>query len=166
MNQGLERWRGSVCHREDGGRSRHGLYGGISVSGRETEHQGDGRLVDRVVVSLTTAWSFDMPVELEKLAFVDLADMAAVLDVLIEQVSRYSILEERKEMAEELFTGMAVGLVREEFAEVHVMSVAGWSWEELQETPVDVVERMALYKAVTDTMRSGGTLDFGGSSLG
>jgi hypothetical protein len=107
-----------------------------------------------------------MPVELEKLAFVDLADMAAVLDVLIEQVSRYSILEERKEMAEELFTGMAVGLVREEFAEVHVMSVAGWSWEELQETPVDVVERMALYKAVTDTMRSGGTLDFGGSSLG
>lgn len=133
---------------------------------REGAYDDDGGLVDRVVVSLTTAWSFNLPVELESLALVDADDVAIVLEMLVEQIGKYAGFVERKAMAEELFARMAAGLVPEEFAEVHVMAVAGWSWGELQETPADVVERMAIYKAVAETMSTGGTLDFGGSSIG
>jgi hypothetical protein len=133
---------------------------------REGAHHNDGGLVDRVVVSLTTAWSFDLPVELDSLALVDADDVGVVLEVLVEQVAKLSGLVERKTIAEELFARMAAGSVPEEFAEVHVLAVAGWSWRELQETPADVVERMAIYKAVAETMSTGGTLDFGGSSIG
>ena len=133
---------------------------------REGAPDDDGGLVDRVVVSLTTAWSFDLPVKLESLVLVDAGDVAVVLEVLVEQVAKFSGLVERKAMAEALFARMAAGLVPQEFAEVHAMSVAGWSWRELQETPADVVERMMIYEAVAETMNTGGTLDFGGSSSG
>lgn len=133
---------------------------------REGRSDCDGGLVDRVVMSLTTAWSFDLPVELESLALVDANDMAVVLEVLVEQIAKFAGFVERKAMAEELFSGLAAGSVPEGFAEVHVMSVAGWSWGELQDTPADVVERMVIYEAVAETMSTGGTLDFGGSSGG
>ena len=39
------------------------------------------------------------------------------------------------------------------------MAVTGWTWSELQETPADVVEDLALYLAVKDTWEHGGELD-------
>ena len=40
------------------------------------------------------------------------------------------------------------------------MAATGWSWQTLQETPADVVQKMAVYLTVTQTIQSKGSLDF------
>ena len=40
------------------------------------------------------------------------------------------------------------------------MDATGWSWPELESTPVAVLERHALYLAVKRVAQHGGELDF------
>ena len=41
-----------------------------------------------------------------------------------------------------------------------IMDATGWSWPELESTPVAVLERHALYLAVKRVAQHGGELDF------
>ena len=68
-----------------------------------------------------------------------------------------------KDAAESLFASMITGRVPPEFADAHLMAFTGWSWSELQQTPADVVVRMAIYIAVSRTLLNGGSLDLPGS---
>ena len=122
--------------------------------------QGESEQVDRMLVSLTVAWSFDLPLKPQYLSSIDTEDIVAVLEVLRREVVPYWKQPDRKAMAEELFSGLAAGTVPQEFEEVHVMALTGWSWEVLQDTPADIVEKMATYLAVTSARDSDGTVDF------
>ena len=62
-------------------------------------------------------------------------------------------------MAEKLYRGLNSGVLTDEFAEAHIMAATGWSWQELQNTPADVVEMMVTYLCVTQAISSGSTLD-------
>ena len=86
-------------------------------------------------------------------------DVVAILELLEREVAPLWRSGTSKLLAEELLSGLATGLVPDEFAEAHMMAQTGWSWETLQETPADVVERMATYLAVREAREIGGTLD-------
>ena len=130
----------------------------------EARHSGDaGRrgpdLAHRALVSLTTAWSFPEETSLDSLAQRDAADVLAAMELLGRKVSLPGDAQPPKLLAEELFAGLAVGRVPEQFAEVHIMALTGWDWETLQETPADVVELMVLYMAVKDAIDNASSLD-------
>ena len=121
-------------------------------------------LVDHLLVALTTAWSFDEPVSLDSLAAREGADMDAVVEVLCASVLPAAVGDGEVLPAahgggkEDLFRGLLAGRVPSPFAEVHILALTGWTWAALQETPVDVVARMAEYLAVRSVKDSGGTL--------
>ena len=121
---------------------------------------GSVALGDRVLVSLTPAWSFQEKVCLESLCLRDVADTAAVLEVLQREVLSPLSRERPTRLAEDLFVGLAAGTIPPPFAEVHLMALTGWSWETLLQTPLDVVEKMAIYRAVKETRETGGYLSF------
>ena len=112
------------------------------------------------LVSLTTAWSFPDPVCPEAMARRDDGDIVAVLEALTSEVAPLWGGQSPKELAEELFGGLVAGRVPNQFVEAHIMALTGWSWSTLQETPADVVERMALYMAVRQAREVDGALDF------
>ena len=47
-----------------------------------------------------------------------------------------------------------------EFEANTIMDATGWSWPELESTPVAVLERHALYLAVKRVTQNGGDLEF------
>ena len=120
----------------------------------------DDGLVDRALVSLTAAWSFQEPVGLDALARREEADMVAVLEVLLRESLPRLVRGPLREDAEQLFTGLAVGRIPAGFSEIHLMAVTGWSWRTLQETPVDVVRKMATYLSVQQARDTGGKLEY------
>ena len=117
-------------------------------------------LVERALVSLTTAWSFCDAIGLESLARRDARDLITVLEAF--QCDVVLPLEEDTPviMAEELFAGMVGGRIPPRFAEAHLMAATGWSWQTLQETPADVVQTMAIYLAVRQTRETKAVLEF------
>ena len=126
----------------------------------DRERLGPASIAERALASLTTGWSFREPVSAESLAHRDRNDLMAVMGVLEREVVPALGDHDPRALAEELFEGLARGSVPHEFAEVHIMARTGWSWATLQETPADVVERMALYLAVTQAREAEGTLEF------
>ena len=120
----------------------------------------DTALLERALVSLTTAWSFADEISPETLARRDAADLAAVLDVFCRHAARYAAAHTRATDAERLFATLAAGRIPPDFADVHLMLATGWSWRELQETPADVVARAWTYLAVRETRETGGELDY------
>ncbi len=117
-------------------------------------------LIDRALVSLTTAWSFHEPVSVDSLEHRDTEDVVAVLKVLEREVMPLWNGSSPRLLAEDLLSGLVTGRVPDEFSEAHIMAVTGWSWAALMETPVDVVEKMAIYLAVRHVRDIGGALDF------
>ena len=124
------------------------------------DQRGDLDTVGRALVSLTVAWSFREEPSAEALALRDDDDIIAVLEAFQRDVIPCRRGGEPKEMAQELFVGLAAGQVPPRFEEVHMMAATGWSWRTLQETPVDVVRQMAVYLAVKQAMDSGGALEY------
>ena len=120
---------------------------------------GEGDLADRVVISLTTGWSFDEPISLASLGRRDPEDMIAAMELVKREAAPLLDTNDPRSLAEQLLHGLVEGRIPEEFAEVHIMALTGWSWAELQDTPADVVERMALYLAVKQTREVGGILE-------
>lgn len=55
---------------------------------------------------------------------------------------------------------MAKGRISPPFSEVHMMTVYGWTWDELMAIPIDVIERLTLYTNVRHVIDHGGELDF------
>ena len=127
-----------------------------TAQGREDE----AGLAEQVLLALTTAWSFTEEVSVASLARRDPRDTAAAMNVLEHEVGSLGAGRRPKEHAEGLFQGLAAGAVPDEFAEVHIFAHTGWTWQELQETPADIVRKMAVYLAVKLARDSGGTLDF------
>ena len=111
------------------------------------EADGDD-LVDRALLSLTTAWSFGQDISLASLRQREPRDLVAILKTFREEVIPWLEESDLKDMAEELFAGMVEGRVPRRFLEVHLMAATGWSWQTLRTTPADVVQRMAVYLAV------------------
>ena len=124
------------------------------------EDRGAPGLVERALVSLTTAWSFADEVCLETLAQRHADDLIAVLEVFHREVAPLLRGDSIREMAEELFAEMIAGRIPGQFSEAHLMAVTGWSWHTLQETPADVVEKMSIYLAVTQARDDKRDLDF------
>lgn len=119
-------------------------------------------LADAALVDLTTGWSFVEEVSAESLALRDFDDLVAVMDAFRQKIAPRLIERSAKDVMEGLFAAMIAGNIPAGFAEVHLMASTGWSWRELQQTPVDVVMRMAAYLAVCQTRINGGSLEFPG----
>ena len=124
------------------------------------EGQDASGLVERALVSLTTAWSFDDKVCLEALGERQADDLIAVLEVFHRDVVPLLGGDGHKGMAEELFAELIAGRIPGQFAEAHLMAATGWNWHTLQETPADVVEKMSIYLAVTQAREGRQDLDF------
>lgn len=114
----------------------------------------------KALAALTEAWSFHEEVTPEAVASREPNDLVIALQALLEGPLREVVCPEPKDGAEELFEALARGRVPPAFAEVHIMAATGWAWSVLQETPLDVVERMLAYLAVRQALDSGGHLDF------
>ena len=117
-------------------------------------------LIERALVSLTTAWSFDDEVCPEALAERQADDLIAVLEAFHREVVPLLRGDSLRGMAEELFAEMIAGRIPGQFAEAHLMATTGWNWHTLQETPADVVEKMSIYLAVTQVREGKQDLDF------
>jgi hypothetical protein len=125
-----------------------------------TSHDTESDLIERALASLTIAWSFPEQVSPESLARLGAEDRIAMLDAFQRETSPYLESESPKAMAEALLTSLTRGQVPPNFAEVHVMAATGWSWHTLQETPADIVQKMALYLAVQHARATSASLDF------
>ena len=121
---------------------------------------GEVELVERALVSLTTAWSFCEPISRESLARRDAEDVIAAMELLQREVVPLWNGHSPRLLAEELFIGLMTGRIPDEFVETHVMALTGWSWETLQKTPAEVVERKSLYLTVKQAIEVDGALDF------
>ena len=120
---------------------------------------GDGQAADRVLASLTAAWSFDDEVHVSALSRRLPHDLTAAFDALHDRVLS-PLTEPVRDIAEELFAGLVSGRVPEQFTESHVMAIIGWDWATLQRTPADVVRHMVLYLLVREARAGGASLDF------
>ena len=118
------------------------------------------RLVDRALLSLTSAWSFAEELTLEAVSSRDIADLIAVLEALQAEAWPLEDAVESQDLAEDLFAGLAIGRVPPRFADVHLMAATGWSWQTLQSTPADVVRKMAIYLSVTQARNTASSLEF------
>ena len=118
---------------------------------------GDERLVETAILQMTSDWCFDEPVTVDALRARDADDLACVIEAIISTYGTSS--EGKREVAQRLFRGLHSEVLPEDFAEVHIMAATGWSWQELQNTPVDVVEKMVTYLDVTRAVSSGSSLD-------
>ena len=118
---------------------------------------GEEGLVETAILQLTSDWSFDEPITPDALKARDPDDIACVVEAIVSVFGPPS--ESINEMAERLFRGLHSGVLSEEFAEVHIMAATGWSWQELQNTPADVVDNMVTYLGVTQALSSGSSLD-------
>lgn len=123
-------------------------------------HDSEADLVERALASLTVAWSFPEQVSPEALACLGAEDRIAMLDAFHREISPYLRSESPKAMAEALLTNLVRGHIPSEFAEAHIMAATGWTWQTLQETPADVVQKMAIYLAVQRTRATSASLDF------
>ena len=109
----------------------------------EVGRLGAGEVADRVLVSLTAAWSFGDEVGVSALSRRSPRDLTAAFEALHDRVLS-PLTGPVRQIAEELFTGLVTGTVQPGFAEAHIMAVTGWDWATLQDTPADVVQRMAV----------------------
>ncbi len=116
--------------------------------------------MDRALVALSVGWSFSEIISPDTLASRSREDLTAVLEVLHADVIAPLEAEDTRAGAQELFAGLVEGRLPTEFFEAHIMAATGWTWEALQETPVDVVRRLAVYLAVRQAHASQETLDF------
>jgi hypothetical protein len=123
-------------------------------------HDTESDLVERALASLTIAWSFPAQVSPEALSRLDADDRIAMLDAFQRETSPYLESKNPKAVAEALLTSLVRGQVPPEFAEAHVMAATGWTWQALQETPADLVQKMAIYLAVQHARATSASLDF------
>ena len=133
----------------------------------ETGQADRGELADETLAVLTKAWGFEEPVCPASVRNREPDDVAAVLAEIGAVMER--LLRARKDrdvLAMELFAGLMEGRVPEAFEEAHLMWRTGWTWQQLQETPADVVELMSVYLSVVDAMQSGGSVGVGGDGDG
>ena len=126
-----------------------------------------GELADETLAVLTKAWGFEEPVCPASVRNREPDDVAAVLaevGAVMERLLRAR--KDRDALAMELFAGLMEGRVPEAFEEAHLMWRTGWTWQQLQETPADVVELMSAYLSVVDAMESGGSVGVEGDGDG
>lgn len=117
-------------------------------------------LIEQALASLTVAWSFEDEVTSKTVSNRDEDDQIAILEIFHREVVPRLEAASPRRMAEELFAGLMKGQMPPQFDETHIMASTGWSWQTLQETPADVVQKMSVYLAVTRTMQNRGSLDF------
>ncbi len=117
-------------------------------------------LADGVLVSLTTAWSFDMPIESASIESIAAEDVVVALRAVHRMLAALWDPRRQRELAERLFVEMAAGRTPDEFEEPRIMALTGWSWQALQDTPADVVEAMTTYLVVREARERGGEVEF------
>lgn len=127
---------------------------------RDWPHEG-ADLIDHALTSLTIAWSFSEEIGVGTIAGRDADDLIAVIEAFREDVAPHLLdARHRVELAQRLFACMVVGQIPREFEEAHIMAATGWSWQALQATPADVVQRVTIYLAVREARANQGSLEF------
>lgn len=121
--------------------------------------EGGPALVECALAGLTVAWSFPEPVDARSVSARRPGDLAEALAFVQDRVIAPLDAATPREMAESLFAGLVAGQLPDAFLESHVMAATGWDWNTLQETPADVVQRMAVYLAVRLARDTGAELD-------
>jgi len=121
---------------------------------------GQNSLVEQALVALTVAWSFCEPVGLESLGRRAPGDVLTMMKVMEREIVPLWGRDRPRVLGEELFTGLVGGQIPALFAEAHIMAQTGWSWGTLQETPADVVEKMAIYLAVRQAVETKATIEY------
>ncbi len=116
-------------------------------------------LVEQALASLTAAWSFPEEVSPEAVRLRQPDDVAAALAVALREVLPALGGADAGPMAQELFAGLLRGQVPTAFTEAHLLALTGWTWHELQETPADVVRKLAIYLAVRHALDTRGSLE-------
>ena len=133
----------------------------------DTAGQADGDLAEEMLALLTTGWGFEEPVCPASVRNREADDLAAALAEAGAVMERlFKVRKERDALTMELFAGLMAGRAPAAFDEAHLMSRTGWTWQELQDTPADVVELMSVYLSVVDAMESGGSVGVEGDGDG
>ena len=134
---------------------------------RDEAGQASGDLAEGTLAVLTTGWGFEEPVSPAAVLNREPDDLAAALDGAGAVMERlFKVRKHLDALAMELFAGLMSGQAPAEFTDVHLMSRTGWTWEQLQETPADVVELMSVYLSVVDAIESGGSVGTEGDGDG
>ena len=130
-----------------------------TLAGLATVVDADG--LARVLARLTVEWGFPEPTTPDSVLLRDLHDLDAVTAVIRERVIPVLERFDTRSESEALFEGLVKGELPAEYADVALMAATGWSWRDLQATPVDVVRRMQVYLAVRSVRDRGGELELG-----
>ena len=118
----------------------------------------DPSMVGVVLARLTIDWGFAEASTPTAILRRDLSDLDAVISVVRDElVPALEALNTQGE-AEHLFDGMVRGTLPPDYADVALLAATGWTWQELQETPSDIVHRMRVYLAVQSVAERGGEL--------
>jgi hypothetical protein len=109
----------------------------------------------RVLSGMTVAWGFSDSPSAEAVMQREIGDieaaMAIIRDNLIPALRHWSSTEE----AERVFEALVSGQVPCGYSDVALMESTGWSWQELQDTPEDVVRGMRMYLSVKSAVEQG-----------
>ena len=118
----------------------------------------DCQLAMCALAALTPAWSFDEAIDPRSVRRRSEEDLCLALRAFLDGPMARLGKNADIQPAEDLFEGLLIGKIPESFVEVHLMTMTGWSWQTLQETPADVVQRMSIYLAVRQARDRGGSV--------
>ena len=109
----------------------------------------------RVLFSMTVEWGFDDSPSAESVMRREVRDIEVVTSVLRDDVlptlRRLSSVAE----AEEVFKALMSGKIPSGYGDVALMESTGWTWQELQDTPEDIVRRTQVYLSVQVVVEQG-----------
>ena len=113
------------------------------------------RRLGRVLFSMTVEWGFDDSPSEASVMRRDIRDIEAVTSVLLDDALPALRRLISGTEAEEVFKSLISGKLPSGYGDVALMESTGWTWQELQDTPEDVVRRMRVYLSVKSVVERG-----------
>jgi hypothetical protein len=115
----------------------------------------DSAGLGRVLFGMTVAWGFSDRPSAEAVMQREIGDIevatSVIRDDLIPGLRRWTSTEE----AERVFEALVSGQTPSGYSDIALMESTGWSWQELQDTPEDVVRGMRVYLSVKSAVEQG-----------
>lgn len=118
-------------------------------------HGGDTTAIGHVLSCMTVAWGFDDIPSVEAVTQRDFRDIEAATMVLRDELIPALRILETTDEAERVFGALVADRIPDDYRDEALMADTGWSWQQLQDTPEDVVRRMRLYLSVRSVVERG-----------